>query len=331
MSSAAKASAEDPAKPLLAGTVFRPLRPGGTCRDHGLFDFLPAALGHDSRYELADHRLRAGARRRETLCRPDRDQSAILGLALYAAGGAGRRARRRTGDTGACVDLSGGDRRAWASPASSCAVRGFPKGRALFRLAPAFYALLVIMPGNAFSQREHIAMAFFLPLLALTAWRARGEGIRSASCGDRRARRALRQRACAYKTLLCADGADAGAAGGHPAAKPAAALRAGILDDRRRMRRLSGAGRRLPPRVHRRRLSDGCRNLCAGPLPADGARQICSSLCCRDGAGLVPVEAPRRPGTGHGRHRSPRQPASSASSTRARGSPITPIRPSSAP
>ena len=52
---------------------------------------------------------------------------------------------------------------------------GFPEGRALFRLAPAFYALLVIMPGNAFSQREHIAMAFFLPLLALTAWRARGE------------------------------------------------------------------------------------------------------------------------------------------------------------
>ncbi len=52
---------------------------------------------------------------------------------------------------------------------------GFPEGRALFRLAPVFYALLVIMPGNAFSQREHIAMALFLPLLALTAWRARGE------------------------------------------------------------------------------------------------------------------------------------------------------------
>src|SRR5688572_26205193 len=51
----------------------------------------------------------------------------------------------------------------------------FPERAALFRLAPVFYAFLVIMPGNAFSQREHIAMALFLPLLALTAWRARGQ------------------------------------------------------------------------------------------------------------------------------------------------------------
>lgn len=42
--------------------------------------------------------------------------------------------------------------------------------------APVVYALLVIMPGNAFSQREHIGMALFLPLLALIAWRAKGGG-----------------------------------------------------------------------------------------------------------------------------------------------------------
>ncbi len=53
----------------------------------------------------------------------------------------------------------------------------FPESAALFGLAPVFYALLVIMPGNAFSQREHIAMALFLPLLALTAWRARGDAV----------------------------------------------------------------------------------------------------------------------------------------------------------
>jgi hypothetical protein len=52
---------------------------------------------------------------------------------------------------------------------------GFPEAPTLFWLAPAFYALLVIMPGNAFSQRDHIGMALFLPLLALTAWRAREE------------------------------------------------------------------------------------------------------------------------------------------------------------
>ena len=51
----------------------------------------------------------------------------------------------------------------------------FPEGRALLRLAPVFYCLLVIMPGNAFSQREHIGMALFLPFLALTAWRAKSE------------------------------------------------------------------------------------------------------------------------------------------------------------
>ena len=60
---------------------------------------------------------------------------------------------------------------------------GFPEGPALFRLAPVFYALLVFMPGNAFSQREHIAMALFLPLLALTAWRAKGDALVHPSLG----------------------------------------------------------------------------------------------------------------------------------------------------
>ncbi|MER8835533.1 hypothetical protein [Mesorhizobium sp. M0909] len=33
--------------------------------------------------------------------------------------------------------------------------------------------MLVIFPGNAFSEREHIGVALFMPLLALHAWRAR--------------------------------------------------------------------------------------------------------------------------------------------------------------
>ncbi len=43
----------------------------------------------------------------------------------------------------------------------------------LVKLAPAIYAMLVIYPGNAFTEREHIGMALFLPLLVLIAWRAR--------------------------------------------------------------------------------------------------------------------------------------------------------------
>ena len=50
---------------------------------------------------------------------------------------------------------------------------GFKEADRLFALAPLFYLMLTIYPGNAFSEREHIGMAFFLPLLALTAWRAR--------------------------------------------------------------------------------------------------------------------------------------------------------------
>jgi hypothetical protein len=52
---------------------------------------------------------------------------------------------------------------------------GFIEKPALFALFPAFYAMLVIFPGNAFSEREHIGTALFMPLLALHAWRARKE------------------------------------------------------------------------------------------------------------------------------------------------------------
>ncbi|MDP3895433.1 MAG: hypothetical protein Q8Q62_02030 [Mesorhizobium sp.] len=52
----------------------------------------------------------------------------------------------------------------------------FPETASLVALAPAFYAMLVIFPGNAFSQREHIGMALFVPLLVLVAWRARRDG-----------------------------------------------------------------------------------------------------------------------------------------------------------
>lgn len=43
----------------------------------------------------------------------------------------------------------------------------------LFVMAPAIYALLVLFPGNAFSQREHIGVALFLPMLVVMAWRMR--------------------------------------------------------------------------------------------------------------------------------------------------------------
>lgn len=49
---------------------------------------------------------------------------------------------------------------------------GFAENRALFSMLPLFLALLVILPGNAFTQREHLGVALALPLLVLTAWRA---------------------------------------------------------------------------------------------------------------------------------------------------------------
>jgi len=49
---------------------------------------------------------------------------------------------------------------------------GFAENRMLFSLLPLFLAVLVIFPGNAFSEREHLGVALLLPLLALMAWRA---------------------------------------------------------------------------------------------------------------------------------------------------------------
>lgn len=50
----------------------------------------------------------------------------------------------------------------------------FEEADRLFVMAPAIYVLLVLFPGNAFSQREHIAVALFLPMVVLMAWRMRG-------------------------------------------------------------------------------------------------------------------------------------------------------------
>ena len=49
----------------------------------------------------------------------------------------------------------------------------FGEARGLARWLPAIYALLVLFPGNAFSQREHIGVCLFLPMLVLMAWRMR--------------------------------------------------------------------------------------------------------------------------------------------------------------
>ncbi|WP_112097223.1 hypothetical protein [Mesorhizobium hawassense] len=49
---------------------------------------------------------------------------------------------------------------------------GFAENPALSPMLPLFLALLVIFPGNAFSEREQLGIALLLPLLVLTAWRA---------------------------------------------------------------------------------------------------------------------------------------------------------------
>lgn len=49
---------------------------------------------------------------------------------------------------------------------------GFAENRILVSMLPLFLALLIILPGNAFSEREHLGIALFLPLLVLMAWRA---------------------------------------------------------------------------------------------------------------------------------------------------------------
>ncbi len=47
----------------------------------------------------------------------------------------------------------------------------FTENAALFALLPAFLALLILFPGNAFTQRDHIGAALLFPLLVLAAWR----------------------------------------------------------------------------------------------------------------------------------------------------------------
>lgn len=52
--------------------------------------------------------------------------------------------------------------------------RGSLADWAALRVAsPLVLALFVLMPGNAFSEREHLGTAMLLPLLALAAWRAK--------------------------------------------------------------------------------------------------------------------------------------------------------------
>lgn len=48
----------------------------------------------------------------------------------------------------------------------------FAENRALVPLLPVFLAVLVVLPGNSFAEREHLGVALLLPLLVLTAWRS---------------------------------------------------------------------------------------------------------------------------------------------------------------
>jgi hypothetical protein len=47
----------------------------------------------------------------------------------------------------------------------------FAENAGLFALLPVFLALLILFPGNAFTQRDHIGAALLAPLLVMTAWR----------------------------------------------------------------------------------------------------------------------------------------------------------------
>ena len=112
---------------------------------------------------------------------------------------------------------------------------GFPEGSALATLAPAFYALLVLFPGLAFSEREHIGMALFLPLLALLAWHATRPW-------PRHSRRRFRQHPPAGETLLRTHGSSAGPLRRMAAPQPAADFRARDVGDRLCLHRLSRGG-----------------------------------------------------------------------------------------
>ena len=61
--------------------------------------------------------------------------------------------------------------------AASIVRRGHMSDWATLRpAAPLVLALFVLMPGNAFSEREHLGTALLLPLIALAAWRCRQAG-----------------------------------------------------------------------------------------------------------------------------------------------------------
>lgn len=49
---------------------------------------------------------------------------------------------------------------------------GLAEKAGLFAILPVIVALLVIFPGNAFTEREHLGAALLLPILALMGWRA---------------------------------------------------------------------------------------------------------------------------------------------------------------
>ncbi|TJW45071.1 MAG: hypothetical protein E5W83_12515 [Mesorhizobium sp.] len=51
----------------------------------------------------------------------------------------------------------------------------FAENSELYTLLPVFLALLVLFPGNSFSERENLGVALLLPLLVLMAWRASGD------------------------------------------------------------------------------------------------------------------------------------------------------------
>ena len=48
---------------------------------------------------------------------------------------------------------------------------GFAENGGLLALLPVFFALMVIVPGNAFTQRDQVGAVLLAPLLVLTAWR----------------------------------------------------------------------------------------------------------------------------------------------------------------
>ena len=240
-------------------------------RDHGLCGVLADALGHGARHELADHGLREAAGRRAALCRrrprptrPSRHGSIMPPVALAARSASRRKSWFTRGPTSQPWSAS-------ASRAGSSGGASSSEAQGLARWSPAIYALLVLFPGNAFSQREHIGVCLFLPMLVLMAWRMRAGSPRP-DRGDGRSRRPERQRAASGEALLRRDGPSAGACDLLAQAKPASSLRRRALGDRRCMRGLSRRRATDPPGIPERRLSASRRRLCQrAQLSADAA------------------------------------------------------------